>query len=269
MKVVLIVLIVAFVVELRAASAPGSFEPVDQRPAARRRHRRRSQPINAQYQPTVDALTSAAAERPDELHAAGDARQHLLRLGALEVQQASQTDTSAVGADQPLWIAAKDCVRAGARGQDGRSRRRHVDYAIAPFYTRRHDKARSRSRRGVTQEDPEFAPAWFNLGIFYGALGQNAKAIAAFEQLPEARSQRRASGNADVRQAAGRRTLKPPATATTHAVARRARHAMNATGARTGRPFAFACSAGGSAARVSADHLLRLVDASTRWRRCR
>lgn len=176
-KVVLIVLIVAFVASFISIGA-GLFsggqatgtQPTGTDPLAA---------VNAQYQPTVAALTSSLQSQPESYTA-------LVSLGntyfdwAAAVQQASQTTTSAVGADQPLWVSAKDAYSRALEVKKDEPPVT-VDYAITLFYTGETTKA-VKIATDVTKQTPEFAPAYLNLGIFYRALGQNDEALAAFNQ---------------------------------------------------------------------------------------
>jgi Flp pilus assembly protein TadD len=176
-KVVLIVLIVAFVasfISLGAGlftSGGNTSTTTSNDPLAQ---------VNAQYQPTVAAITSQLQSQPESYTA-------LVALGntyfdwASSVQQASQTSTSAVGADQPLWVASKDAyaralkVKAGEPGVN-------VDYAVTLFYTG-DTKTAVLTAEKVAKDEPTFAPAFFNLGIFYQALGEKEKALAALNQV--------------------------------------------------------------------------------------
>ncbi len=88
---------------------------------------------DAQYQPQVAALTAQLQSDPQNYAT-------LVSLGnayfdwALAKQQAAQTDASAAGADQPLWIAAKDAYSRAIAVKGDESPVR-VDYAIAVFYS--------------------------------------------------------------------------------------------------------------------------------------
>lgn len=180
MKIVLIVLIVAFVASFVSIGA-GLFSggqtttttPTSTDPLAT---------VNAQYQPTVAALTNSLQSQPESYTA-------LVSLGntyfdwAAAVQQASQNTTSAVGADQPLWVSAKDAYGRALNVQKGEPSVQ-VDYAITLFYTGE-TTAAIKTATTVTKETPDFAPAYFNLGIFNKALGENAKALAAFKKAVE------------------------------------------------------------------------------------
>lgn len=175
-KIVLIFLIIAFVMSFISLS--GIFSGTGQTqgtaggtdPLAT---------VNAQYRPTVQALTSQLQSDPASYTV-------LVSLGntyfdwAAATQQTSQTSTSTVGADLPLWIAAKDAYR---RAADIKADQPPVmvDFAIVSFYSGETDQAIKIATK-VSESNPEFAPAWFNLGIFYQAVNDPAKALDAFER---------------------------------------------------------------------------------------
>lgn len=175
-KVTLIVLIVAFVMSFVVLAANPwelfkSPETTTGTPAV--------DAVDSQYQPQVASLTALLQSEPESYTV-------LVTLGnayfdwAAQKQQASQTSTSTLGADLPLWNGAKDAyARAIAVQNDSPSV--SIDYAITLFYTGDSLKAIETAEK-VTKETPEFSPAWFNLGIFFQTLGENPKAITAFER---------------------------------------------------------------------------------------
>lgn len=173
-KIILIILIVAFVASFipligSVFSGDGTQQaqsgPVDQ--------------INQQFQPTVSSLTGLLQSEPESYTV-------LVNLGntyfdwAAQLQQASQTDPTVAGADQPLWVAAKDAYRRAIAVQDG-DPPVVVDYAITAHYSGETSVAVASAKR-IAESNPDFAPAFFNLGVFYRALGQTSDAVAAFEQ---------------------------------------------------------------------------------------
>jgi len=176
-KVVLIVLIVAFVASFVSIGA-GLFsggqttdtQPTGTDPLAT---------VNAQYQPTVAAITSTLQSEPESYTALVSLANTYFDWAA-SVQQASQTSTAAAGADQPLWVSAKDAY-SRAIAVKNEEPPVQVDYAITLFYTGETTKAVKVATQ-VTKDTPDFAPAYFNLGIFYRALGQNKESAAAFNQ---------------------------------------------------------------------------------------
>lgn len=180
-KVTLIVLIVAFVSSFVVIAA----NPFGSGTTATTNTQTGANSLSAldqQYQPQVAALTSQLQSQPESYTV-------LVALGntyfdwAAGKQQASQTSTAAAGADQPLWIAAKDAYSRALVIRKDESPVR-VDYAIAMFYSGDTTGAIAEAE-GVIKDDPKFGPAPFNVAIFYRALGQNDKSLAAFQRYLE------------------------------------------------------------------------------------
>ncbi len=175
-KAVLIFLIVAFVLSFVALSANpwAAFQTPKQTAPTQT-----ADTLDAQFQPQVASITSMLQSDPESYTA-------LVALGntyfdwAVQKQQASQNSTATQGADLPLWTAAKDAY-ARAVAVKGDEPTVQVDYAITLFYTGDSIKAIAVAE-DVMKTNPEFAPAWFNAGIFYQTTGDVAKATAAFEQ---------------------------------------------------------------------------------------
>jgi tetratricopeptide (TPR) repeat protein len=168
--------------------------------------------INGQFTPTVSALTTQLQSEPESYTV-------LVNLGntyfdwAVQVQQQSQTTSAAVGADLPLWVSAKDAYGRALAVKPGEPPVT-VDYAITLFYTGESTRAIEEAE-AVAKADPEFAPAFFNLGIFYGAVGENATAITNLERYLELDPEGK-QGNADFakNQLQTLRTTSTPATLT-------------------------------------------------------
>lgn len=93
---------------------------------------------------------------------------------ALEVQQASQT-----GADRPMWLSAAVYYGRAVSVQPG-DPNVATDYAVSLFYS-----GDVQSAIGVIEpvlmENPEFAVAFYNAGIFYNAAGRSADAVSAMQ----------------------------------------------------------------------------------------
>ncbi len=178
-KVTLIILIIAFVMSFVVlASNPFQAFKTDQTGTGQS-----ADPIaavNNKYQPQVAAFTNVLQSQPESYTI-------LVSLGntyfdwAGELQ--SQNSTQAQGAAAPLLNSAKDAYARALKIKATESPVQ-VDYAITLFYTGDTLTA-VKTVEGVEKADPKFAPAPFNLGIFYGALGENAKAIAAFNRYLE------------------------------------------------------------------------------------
>lgn len=132
--------------------------------------------IAANYQGQVSALEGVAASDPTSYTI-------MVSLGNTYFDWAAQTQsiasTNSLTSDQPLWIAAKDWY-AKAVAVKGDESGVNVDYAVASFYSGDTSTAVA-AAEGVAKRDPEFAPAWFNLGIFYESLGNTLKASAAYQ----------------------------------------------------------------------------------------
>lgn len=174
-KVTLIILIIAFVLSFVALSSNPwqAFQAPQQDPA------QTANTVDAQFQPQVASLTNVLQSDPASYTV-------LVSLGntyfdwAVQKQQASQNSTATIGADLPLWTAAKDAYARAVAVKNDESTVR-VDYAIALFYTGDSTKA-IEIAEGVMKDDPTFGPAWFNGGIFYQTIGDKDKAITAFER---------------------------------------------------------------------------------------
>lgn len=134
---------------------------------------------NQKYGPSASALTGQLQSNPASYTV-------LVGLGntyydwALEIQKASKTSTATLGVDQPLWIAAKDAYSRAAQ-LDSSQPPVMVDYSITQFYSG-DTSAAIRTATSVSKSNPEFPPAWFNLGIYYTAINDKARAISSFEQ---------------------------------------------------------------------------------------
>lgn len=138
--------------------------------------------VNSQFGPTVQSLTGLLQSEPESYTV-------LVNLGntyfdwAIAIQQESQNTSAAIGADLPIWVASADAYRRALVIQPGEPPVT-VDFAIALFYTG--DTANAiKNAEAIAESTPDFAPAFFNLGVFYGAINESDKAIAAFERYLE------------------------------------------------------------------------------------
>ncbi|MDZ4178399.1 MAG: hypothetical protein U1E29_04080, partial [Coriobacteriia bacterium] len=135
--------------------------------------------LAARYMPRIAAFDQSLASEPTSYTV-------LVSLGntyfdwALDIQRAP--DVSA-GSDRPMWISAANFYDR-ALAVDATEPPVLTDAAIAHFYAG--DVAESIALvESVSAQTDEFAPAYFNAGIFYGAAGMNAQAVAAFERYLE------------------------------------------------------------------------------------
>ncbi len=180
MKIIISLLILAFVSTFLyggIASIIQVFQPNPNQPATTA-----TDPIAAaetQFQPQVDALRALVESDPTS-------QTPLVNLGnayfdwAQQVSQASQNSTTAAVTAGALWISAKDTYAKAIKIKPG-DPALTIDYAIATFYSG--DTAGAIAIAvPVSESNPTFAQAWLNLGVFYQASGESAKAIAAFNQ---------------------------------------------------------------------------------------
>lgn len=84
------------------------------------------------------------------------------------------------GQDLPMWNSAIAYYER-ALDLEGEDPNVRTDLAIAYFYSGQGLRAID-TIEGVIDDDPEFAPAYFNAGIFYRAFDRPDDAIAAFER---------------------------------------------------------------------------------------
>mgnify|MGYP002152302034 CR=1 FL=1 len=87
------------------------------------------------------------------------------------------------GHDLPIWNAAVSAYERALAVQPG-DPNVEVDLAIALFYSGQADRAIELVEQ-VMETSPEFAPAYFNAGIFYRAFGRTDDAVAALERYLE------------------------------------------------------------------------------------
>jgi tetratricopeptide (TPR) repeat protein len=185
MKGFIIFLIIAFVVTIGAASIP-SIADLFRTPAATTTATTpvaTVEQINAQYQPGITALTAIVASDPTSYTAnvnLGNAYFDWAQTLSTPAAGASQISTAAMAAVGPLWLSSKDAYAKAVKIKPG-DPAVETDFAIVTFYSGE-TTAAIVIGEGVTRTKPDFAQVWLNLGVFYGAMGQNAKAIAAFER---------------------------------------------------------------------------------------
>lgn len=99
---------------------------------------------------------------------------------ANEMSQAAQDNASLSGADQPMWLSARQYYERAVEINAG-DPSVGTDLSIAYFSSGETTKAIV-TAEGVSVANPDFASAWFNLGVFYAASSDNPKAIVAFEK---------------------------------------------------------------------------------------
>lgn len=192
-KVTLIILIIAFVASITGmgllsflgAAGQGDTTTSTTTPAST---------VDAQHQATVASLTAALQSEPTSYTVLVQLGNTYFDWAAAKQQEMGSASTQG-GADLPLWTSAKDAY-ARALAVDDTESPVAVDYAITLFYTGDTLKAIEWAEK-VIERDPAFAPAHFNSGIFYQALGQNDKAIIAFKKYLELDPEGTAGGSPD------------------------------------------------------------------------
>jgi Tetratricopeptide repeat len=83
------------------------------------------------------------------------------------------------GTDRPLWLLAVDFYGKALAVKPG-DPSVTTDMAIAQFYSGDAQGAIT-TALAVEKANPKFAQVYFNLGVFYSAVGDNAAAITAYE----------------------------------------------------------------------------------------
>ncbi|MDO8914962.1 MAG: hypothetical protein Q7W16_02615 [Coriobacteriia bacterium] len=95
---------------------------------------------------------------------------------ANEIMQSTQQQG---GTDRPLWLLAVDFYRKALEVKAG-DPNVTTDMAIAQFYSGDIEGAIA-TGLALEKADAKFAAVRFNMGVFYGAAGDNASAIAQYE----------------------------------------------------------------------------------------
>lgn len=139
--------------------------------------------INDRYQQGVTALKTIAASQPTSYTAAvnlANAYYEWAKELSTPAQGQSQITTEAIVAATQQWTAARDAYAAAIKIKPN-DPPTMVDYSVTMFYSNDATTAVTTALK-VTKINPNFGPAWLNLGIFYGSLGQKANAVAALQQ---------------------------------------------------------------------------------------
>jgi len=184
-KIVLIILIIAFAMSFVSVGAglfscssdTGGQEQQDPDVAAVED----DNAINANYQSMVEMYEAKLQSDPEDY-------QTLVSLGntyfdwADGVSKAADTasDVAQMLVGKSLWEASAD---AYARALKVRSDEAPVwvDYSTALFYSEETTQA-IEAALAASKADPEFASAWYNLGIYYENSGQNDLAVEAYKK---------------------------------------------------------------------------------------
>jgi tetratricopeptide (TPR) repeat protein len=107
------------------------------------------------------------------------AQANLYHDWAGEVLQASQNDQTLIASAIPIWMAA---IRYYERALEVKPGDPSVttDMSVSRFYSGDASGA-VKTALAVTKTNPKFAPAYFNLGVFYENTGRKSESIGAFK----------------------------------------------------------------------------------------
>lgn len=135
--------------------------------------------IASRHRPGIDMLQAQLASDPTSYTVlVGIGRAH--SVWASEVMMA---DTAGVGSDATIWLSAVTYFdRALEVAADNPVDM--TDASIARYYSGDLDGA-IELVEAVWAIDPDFAPSYFNAGIFFEAAGRTTEAIAAFTRYLE------------------------------------------------------------------------------------
>jgi len=134
--------------------------------------------IKATYDSQVKSLNTVVASDPTSYTV-------LISLGnthydyALQLMQASQTTTAAMIPALEQWTLAKESF-AKAFKKHALEKAPAVDYSVAQYYSGE-TTAAIKTAVAVTKIDPNYAPAHYNLAIFYDGRGDKALAIKEYQ----------------------------------------------------------------------------------------
>ena len=136
--------------------------------------------LKNKYEPQLDNWNTVLASNPESYTV-------LVRLGtahydyAAELMElASKNSTSAAQVAAEQWAAAADALKQAVKAKKAEPGV-FVDYAVATFYSG-DTTAAVKIASKVVKKTPDFAPAYFNLGIFYEAMDSGALAVGAFQK---------------------------------------------------------------------------------------
>ncbi|NTU72396.1 MAG: tetratricopeptide repeat protein [Coriobacteriia bacterium] len=179
MKVIIVIIIISMVTLFFAGGVAGIvelFKPVPKAPVV--------DPIVAlkqQYDPQLSRFDAMLASDPTSytvLVSSGNARfDYALALTKL----VSATATAAIEPAAIQWAGAADAFKKAVKANKDAPSGVGIDYSITLYYSGETTQA-IKIATGVVKKDPTFAPAHYNLGIFFEAIGDKVSAIAAYQR---------------------------------------------------------------------------------------
>jgi Flp pilus assembly protein TadD len=187
-KVLIIILIVAFISLFMYSGIAGIFELF--KTSSSTTASSSADPlaaINDRGQSTVAALSTLAASQPTsytaQVNVANAYFDWAQELSSPQAGQ-SQITTTAMAAAIDKWTQARLAYEAAAKLRKTLDPPVQVDRSIATFYSNDTTTAIKLARE-VTVKQPDFAPAWLNLGMFFDSSGKTVFAIAAYTKYVE------------------------------------------------------------------------------------
>lgn len=133
--------------------------------------------IAARYAPTIAANDQKLASEPTS-YTVLVTQGNVYFDWAIDVQQASQS-----GADLPIWLAASVYYGRAIEQQSG-DPNVATDYAVSLYYSG-NTQAAIDVIEPVLEENPDFAVAFYNAGIFYDTAGRGADAVRVMQRYIE------------------------------------------------------------------------------------
>jgi len=179
MKIVIIVIIISMVTLFFAGGIAGFMELF--KPAPKAAVVDEMAALKSQYDPQIAAFTNVLASDPTSYAVLVNlANTHMNYVGDLQNLKSAQTTTTMVVISQELGLARDTYKKAVASNKNADSPVL-VDFAISTYYSG-DATAAVKIAEGVIKKDPKFAPAFYNLAIFYESVNQKDLAISAFQK---------------------------------------------------------------------------------------
>ena len=186
MKIILVILIVSFVLLFSYGGITGFIDLFTKQQATTQTAT--TDPITQiknQYDPQIKAFDAAVASNPTSYTLLVNlAEAHLTYAQQLQTaasSQSSQVNTATMVVLSQQLSLALDNFKKAVKANKKPASPDLVDYAITTYYSGDATGAVTIGER-VVKADPTFAPARYNLGIFYQAVNKKAQAIAAFQK---------------------------------------------------------------------------------------
>jgi tetratricopeptide (TPR) repeat protein len=183
-KILIIILIVAFVSLFMYTGIAGIFDLFKQTPASQTATVDHVTALSQQYQPQIDAFKAAAASNPTSYTAQVDLANAYYEWAAALSQPEpgkSQLTSAAMTAAYQTWGLAKDAYDKAVGLSKTFDPSTQTDRSYATFYSNDATGAITIVNE-VIKKDPTFAQAWVHLGTYYEAVGKMSLAIPAYQK---------------------------------------------------------------------------------------